>query len=255
MRLIRSRTPQGPVWGALEGQSYAVLEGSFETGFRRTGQQRPFSADALMAPVTPSKIVAVATNYAAHAAEMGRTVPDEPRIFLKPPTAVSAPGEPIEIPPGTVRVDPEGELGVVIGRVLKRATPSETLGAVFGYTIVNDVTCRDFQKKDGVFGRGKGFDSFCPTGPWVETSLDPRDIEVRVAVDGETRALGRTSDMHFDVPTLLAFISNIMTLLPGDLIATGTPPGVAPIVAGNRVAITIEGIGTLENPVRDRADR
>ena len=255
MKLVRVRGPHGPSWGAVEGAEIVLLEGSLALGFERTDRRGPYIAEELLAPVEPSKIVAVAKNYAAHAAEMGGHVSEEPRIFLKPSTAIVGPGEPIRIPPGTERVDPEGELAVVIGHTLRRASPAEAMRAVFGYTIGNDVTARDLQKKDGIFGHAKGFDTFCPVGPWVVTDLDASDLAVEVSVDGEVRARGRTSDMHADIPTLLAYISNIMTLLPGDVVLTGTPPGVAPIVAGNVVRVTIEGIGTLENPVVDREDR
>jgi 2-keto-4-pentenoate hydratase/2-oxohepta-3-ene-1,7-dioic acid hydratase in catechol pathway len=255
MRLARVRGPQGASWGWIEGDEIVLAEGTFALGFRATGARGPWRTGELLAPVEPTKIVAVATNYPAHAAEMGHAVPDEPRIFLKPSTAVIGPGEPIRIPPATTRVDPECELGVVIGHRLRRATRETALAGVFGYTCVNDVTARDLQKKDGIFGRAKGFDTFCPIGPWIDTDVDPRDLALRTVVNGEVRAQGRTSDMHFDIATLLAFISSIMTLLPGDVVATGTPPGVAPIVAGDVVQIVIEGLGTLSNPVVDREDR
>jgi len=224
-------------------------------GFREAGA--PLRADAvrLMAPVTPTKIVAVGSNYPKHAAEMGKEVPEVPRLFLKPPSALIGPGAPILVPPVTVRVDPEGELAAVIGTRLFRATPEEAMAGVLGYTCLNDVTCRDFQRQDGLFTRAKGFDTFCPVGPWVVTGLDPLDLEIRTVVNGEVRARGRTSEMFFPLPTLLAFITQVMTLEPGDVVSTGTPPGVAPIHAGDRVAVEIEGIGILENPVRNREDR
>jgi 2-keto-4-pentenoate hydratase/2-oxohepta-3-ene-1,7-dioic acid hydratase in catechol pathway len=255
VRLVKIRGPHGPTWGRIDGDEVVLLEGGFAMGFTDTDRRGPFDPAELLAPVEPTKVVCVASNYAAHAKEMGKEIPDEPRLFLKPTSAIVGPEDPIRIPPKTTRVDPEGELGVVLRHPLSRATPKEAMKAVFGYTCVNDVTARDFQKKDGIFGRAKGFDSFCPVGPWIETDLDPRDLAVEVRVDGELRSAGRTNDMVFDVPTLLSFISSIMTLLPGDLVVTGTPPGVAPIVAGNRVAVTIEGIGTLVNPVVDREDR
>jgi 2-keto-4-pentenoate hydratase/2-oxohepta-3-ene-1,7-dioic acid hydratase in catechol pathway len=256
MNLVRVRTASGrAVHGAWDGDSIAILDGSIATGFRPTGASIPYRAADLLAPVEPSKVVGVATNYAAHAAEMGKPIPDEPRIFVKPSTSVIGPNDAIVVPPGTERVDPEAELGIVIGRKLSWANADEALAAVFGYTCVNDVTARDYQKKDGIFGRAKGFDTFCPIGPCVTTGLDPRDLRVTCEVDGVMRQDGRTNDMVFDVPALLAFISRVMTLLPGDVIATGTPPGVAPIVAGNRVRIGVEGVGFLENPVVNRGDR
>lgn len=255
MKLVRIRGPHGPTWAELVDGTVHLLEGSFAMGFRRTRMQGPFDADDLLAPADPTKIIGVAANYAAHAAEMGKPLPDEPRIFLKPNSSIIGPNEPIRIPPGTTRVDPEAELGVVVGRTLQRATRDEAVEGIFGVTCVNDVTARDFQKKDGIFGRAKGFDSFCPVGPWIDTDLDYRDLEIAAWVNGERRSVGRTSEMHFDVPMLLSFISSIMTLHPGDIIATGTPPGVAPIVAGDRVEVRIEGLGTLSNPVMDRDDR
>ena len=186
---------------------------------------------------------------------MGKPVPQVPRLFLKPPSAVIGPDVAIEIPPGTERVDPEGELACVIGATLSRATEAECLDAVFGYTCLNDVTCRDFQRADGLFTRAKGFDTFCPIGPWIETELSPDDLSVATEVSGTPRAAGRTSDMVFSTGRLLAFISSVMTLNPGDVVTTGTPPGVAPIHHGDEVHVVIEGIGTLTNPVVNRSDR
>ncbi len=255
MNLVRVATAHGPRHADLQDGQLLWLTGDWALGFRPTGERAALGDTRLLAPVTPSKVVAVARNYAQHAAEMGAEMPDEPRIFLKPSTSVVGPGDAVAIPPRTTRVDPEGELGVVIGRTLTRGTRDTVMDAVFGYTIVNDVTARDFQKKDGIFGRAKGFDTFCPIGPSVVTGLDARDLALQLHVNGELRQDGRTSQMHFDVPTLLVWISSIMTLLPGDVIATGTPSGIAPIVAGDVVRVTIEGIGTLENPVVDREDR
>ena len=255
MRLVRVATGTGPAYGELDGERIHLLEGSFATGFQRTGLDTLYDEAALLAPVEPSKVVCVARNYALHAAEMGGVLPDEPRIFIKPSTSVIGPNAPILIPPRTERVDPEGELGVVIGKRLFCATPAEALAAIFGFTCVNDVTARDFQKKDTIFGRAKGFDTFCPIGPWVVTGVDVRDVGLRTLVNGEVRANGRTSEMHFDVIAQLVFISSIMTLLPGDVVATGTPPGVAPIADGDVVSVVIEGVGRLDNPVRNREDR
>lgn len=255
MKLVRVATAAGPRYADLRDDRLFWLTGDWAEGFKFTGEHERLDGRPLLAPVTPSKVVAVARNYPQHAAEMGAEVPDEPRIFLKPSTSVIGPGDAIRIPPRTTRVDPEGELGVVIGRRLSRGTKDDVMGAVFGYTIVNDVTARDFQKKDGIFGRAKGFDTFCPIGPSVVTGLDARDLRLQVHVNGELRQDGRTSQMVFDLPTLLVWISSIMTLLPGDVIATGTPSGIAPIVAGDVVRVSIEGLGALENPVADRDDR
>jgi 2-keto-4-pentenoate hydratase/2-oxohepta-3-ene-1,7-dioic acid hydratase in catechol pathway len=197
----------------------------------------------------PGKIIGVGRNYREHAKELANAVPDEPLLFFKPPTALIGPGQPIVRPRGWERVDFEGELGVVIGKRCRRVSAADALDYVFGYTIVNDVTVRDLQKKDGQWTRAKGFDSFCPVGPALVPGLDPSQLRIVTKVDGVVKQDAPTSDMLFDVPTIIAVISRVMTLEPGDLIATGTPAGVGPLVPGNVVEITIEGIGTLHNPV------
>lgn len=214
----------------------------------------------LLAPVLPSKIIGIGSNYRDHAAELGRPLPTVPKVFLKPPSAVIGPGDPIPLPPGSERVDHEAELAVVLGRTLSRARPDEAMAAIAGYTCLNDVTARDLQKIDGVFARAKGFDGFCPIGPWLSVGLDPSRLGLRCRLlhpDGRVVLAqdGNTDQLVFGVAELLAFVSNIMTLWPGDLIATGTPAGVGPLVAGVRVQVEIDGIGILENPVIDRADR
>jgi 2-keto-4-pentenoate hydratase/2-oxohepta-3-ene-1,7-dioic acid hydratase in catechol pathway len=204
----------------------------------------------LLAPCLPSKIIAVGRNYAAHAAEHGAEVPAEPLIFLKPPSAVLGPGQAIVYPEHlSQHVDHEAELAVVIGRRARRVRREEALAYVFGYTCANDVTARDLQQRDGQWTRSKGFDTFCPLGPWIVTELDITDIAVRCRVNAELRQDGRTRDMVFGVDELIAYASAVMTLEPGDLILTGTPAGVGPILPGDRVAVEIEGIGTLENEV------
>lgn len=240
--------------GRQRGAVIEEVEGAWP-GERRSGRAFSRAEVKLLVPCVPSKIIGIGSNYRAHAAEMGKPVPELPKVFLKAPTALIGPDEAIEIPPGTTRVDHEAELGVVIGRRCARVRAEDALQYVLGYTVVNDVTARDFQKIDGLFARAKGFDTFCPTGPSIAVGLDPSDLLVRARVNGVTRQEGRTSDMVFDVPALIAFISQIMTLLPGDLIATGTPAGVGPLVAGDRVEVEVEGIGALSNPVRDREDR
>lgn len=227
------------------------LFGAFED------QGRPLAlADVtLLAPVIPSKVVAMASNYRDHAAEMRKPIPAVPKLFIKPSTSVIGPGAPIVLPPGAERIDHEAELAIVIGRTMSRVAAADVWDHVLGYTCLNDVTARDFQRADGQFTRGKGFDSFCPLGPWIETDLAPADIAIRCRVDGAVRQDGRTSDLIFDIPTMLAFISDVMTLLPGDVIATGTPAGVGPIAAGEVVEVEIEGIGVLSNPVENRDDR
>ncbi len=203
----------------------------------------------------PTKIVCIGSNYRRHIEELGRTIPSEPRIFMKPTSALIGPGDAIVLPPGTERVDHEAELGVVIGRSMSRVPASESLAYVAGYTCVNDVTARDLQKRDVLFTRAKGFDTFCPVGPVVVGDLDPSDLRVQAWVDGVLRQDGQTSDMIFDVPTLLAYVSNIMTLNPGDILATGTPMGVGPLHPGQTVTIEVSGIGRLDNPVIARSDR
>ena len=224
-------------------------------GGRETEQVVAVTPSALLAPVTPSKIVCVGRNYRAHAAELGNEVPTEPLLFLKPLTALSGPGAPIPVPAASARVEHEGELAIVIARTLCDATPEEALAAVFGYTCANDVTARDLQRKDVQFTRAKGFDGFCPCGPYVETEVSAEDLHLVVRVNGEIRQDGHTRDMVFPVGVLLAYISNVMTLLPGDLVLTGTPSGVGPLVDGDRVEVEISGVGTLANPVMPRVTR
>jgi 2-keto-4-pentenoate hydratase/2-oxohepta-3-ene-1,7-dioic acid hydratase in catechol pathway len=201
----------------------------------------------LLPPVVPTKVVCVGLNYKGHIAEMGHDVPDEPVIFLKPSTAVTGPGAEIEIPPGVGRVDYEAELGVVIGRRTHRASREAARASVLGYTCANDVTARDLQSKDGQWTRAKGFDGFCPIGPWVETDADPSDLLLECFVNGELHQSVRTSDMLFDVFDLVSFVSHVMTLVPGDVVLTGTPSGIGPIKPGDSVEVRIEGVGSLVN--------
>lgn len=202
-----------------------------------------------------TKIVAIGSNYRDHAAEMGKPVPAIPKIFLKAPSAVIGDGQAIVIPPRTTRVDHEAELAVVIGERAHRVPRHAALDVVAGYTICNDVTARDFQKEDGVFTRAKGFDTFCPLGPVLVTGIDPGNLGIRCYVNGVVRQQSRTDQMVFDVATLIAFVSDIMTLMPGDVISTGTPAGVGPLVPGDVVVVEIDGIGRLTNPVVARDDR
>lgn len=197
----------------------------------------------------PSKIVGIGQNYRAHAAEMGKGIPEEPLMFLKPPTAVIPDGAPIELPAGYERVDYEGELGVVIGKRAHRVRREHALDYVAGYVCVNDVTVRDLQKKDGQWTRAKGFDTFCPLGPRVATGLDPSNLRITTRVNGVVKQDSTTADLIFDVPMLIAFVSEHMTLLEGDVISTGTPSGVGPLAPGDIVEVEIEGIGILRNPV------
>ena len=205
----------------------------------------------LLAPVEPSKIVCIGRNYREHAAELGNKVPDEPLIFLKPPSSLLDPGGKIILPPSSSRVDHEGELGVVIGKTCGHLNPDEDVRPyILGYTCINDVTARDLQKKDVQFTRGKGFDTFCPVGPIVTDEIDPwAGVAVQTRVNGELRQDGNTRDFIFPLDAIIRFIADVMTLLPSDLIATGTPSGVGPLSDGDLVSIAIPGVGSLENRV------
>jgi 2-keto-4-pentenoate hydratase/2-oxohepta-3-ene-1,7-dioic acid hydratase in catechol pathway len=252
-RYVRIEDNGVEYYARAEGHGFHLQTGPPWAGGRDVGAV--VSNGRMLAPVVPSKIVCVGSNYRDHAAEMGKDVPKVPKLFFKPPSAVIGPGMPIEIPPETQRVDHEAELGVVIGARCSRAWPEAALEYVFGYTACNDVTARDFQKQDGTFARAKGFDSFLPVGPHVVTGLSPLRLAVGCDVNRKVRQLGNTRDMVFPVAELIAFISNVMTLEPGDLILTGTPAGVGPLVAGDRVTVSVEGVGAMTNPVVDRSDR
>ncbi len=203
-----------------------------------------------MMPLRPSKIIGIGRNYVEHARELGNEVPEVPIIFFKPPTALIGPGDPILLPNVSQRVEYEAEIGVVIGRRLRNADLDLAERAIQGFVCVNDVTCRDLQKVDGQWGRAKGFDTFCPVGPRVATGLDWRELELTCRVNGLERQRAKATDMHFSIPDLVSFLSGIMTLEPGDLIATGTPAGTGPLKEGDVVEVEITGVGTLSNPVR-----
>jgi 2-keto-4-pentenoate hydratase/2-oxohepta-3-ene-1,7-dioic acid hydratase in catechol pathway len=247
---------------------FGVVEGSVERGeavvaaitphpfgaFSFTGVRLPLADVRLLAPVLPSKILCVGKNYADHVRELGGPTggsaqPGRPPLFLKPSTAVAGPGEAIVLPPDAGRVDYEGELAVVVGRLCRDVPAERAFDVVLGYTCANDVTARDQQQLDGQWTRAKGHDTFCPLGPWIETDLDPGDLAVRTTLDGELRQDGRTKALLHDVGALVAYMSAAMTLLPGDVLLTGTPGGVGPMRAGQSVAVTVEGIGTLTNRV------
>ena len=227
--------------GTLEGDRICASDGNAYS----------FSKVRLLPAVSPSKIVCVGRNYAEHAKELGNAVPTEPLIFLKPPSSLNAHGAAVLYPPFSQRLDFEGELGVVIGRRSRRVSAAEAQRCIAGYTIVNDITARDLQKKDGQWTRGKGCDTFCPVGPWwiPKEELNPASLRVITRVNGELRQDAPVSEMIFTVDAILEFVSQFMTLEPGDLIATGTPPGVGPVQPGDRVAVEIPGLGTLENPI------
>ncbi|EIE97913.1 fumarylacetoacetate hydrolase family protein [Saccharomonospora glauca] len=215
-----------------------------------TGRRWPLADVRLLAPILPTKVIAVGRNYVKHAEEFGNEVPADPMIFLKPSTSVIGPNAAIKLPPASSRVDFEGELAVVIGRPIKNIPAEAAPAAILGYTIANDVSARDLQAADGQWGRAKGFDTFCPLGPWISTDVDPADLRLISEVDGVVKQDARTSEMVHKVNDLVAFVSSVMTLLPGDVILTGTPEGVGPIDEGQQVSITVEGIGTLTNPVQ-----
>jgi 2-keto-4-pentenoate hydratase/2-oxohepta-3-ene-1,7-dioic acid hydratase in catechol pathway len=240
----------GAVEGEPDGLTVAEIKGHPFGQITFTGQRWALPDVRLLSPILPSKVVCVGRNYADHAAELGNELPKEPLIFLKPSTSVIGPRDAIKLPPQSKRVEHEAELAVVIGPPgARRADRAAAEQAIFGYACANDVTARDLQRADVQFTRAKGFDSFCPLGPWIATGLDVSDLEVRCEVNEEVRQLGRTKDMVFDVPTLVSYVSHVMTLLPGDVILTGTPAGVSPVVAGDTVTVRIEGIGDLTNPV------
>ena len=255
MRIARAQLPDGPIcFGLVAGGQFQPLAGSPfvqpASGLTPEGPAVPLDAVRLMAPCQPSKVVCIGRNYVEHAAEHGVDVPAEPLVFLKPPSAVIGPADAVLLTPLSRQVEHEAELVVVIGRRARNLTPDNALEAVLGYTCGNDVTARDLQRRDGQWSRAKGFDTFCPLGPWIETSLDWRDQQVQCLVNGQVRQSGHTRDMVFGVPQLLAYVSAVMTLEPGDVLMTGTPSGVGPLAAGDRVSVAVSGIGLLENSVR-----
>jgi 2-keto-4-pentenoate hydratase/2-oxohepta-3-ene-1,7-dioic acid hydratase in catechol pathway len=251
MRLCRFLHDGAARVGWIEGEKVIVCEGELLGALSKTGETLELRSVRLLAPVLPGKIIGIGRNYAEHAKELGNVPPEaEPLIFLKAPSSVLAPENPIVLPRVSQRVDHEAELGVIIGRTARHLEEDQDpLDYVLGYACVNDVTARDLQKKDIQFTRAKSFDTFCPFGPWIETELNPASIQITARVNGETRQQGNTRDMIFPVSRLIRFLAGIMTLHPGDLIATGTPAGVAPLSVGDSVEVEVEGIGTLRNPV------
>lgn len=248
-RLGRIRRAGGAVAVHLHDDHFELVEGDDLATLRPTGVRLPRDDRMLLAPVAPSKIVAVGLNYRAHAAEMGKRIPEEPLLFVKPSTAVVGPGEPIVAPPESIEVHHEAELAVVIGRPARRVSPARAREHVLGMTCLNDVTARDIQRREGHYTRAKGFDTFAPLGPWIAVGEDVGDRAVVCRVNGTERQRGRTGDLVFDPYTLVAYASCGMTLLPGDVVSTGTPPGVGPLAPGDRVEVEVEGVGVLANPV------
>ncbi len=262
VRIARFTTGDDPRFGLVTGDVddhgipdedsliTALAGDPLYVGLQPTDEQVRLADARLLAPVLPrSKVVGIGRNYAAHAAELGHDLPEEPLMFLKPNTSVVGPGDPVFYPRQTEELHYEGELAVVIGRICRDVPKEKWADVVHGFTIGNDVTARDLQRKDGQFTRAKGFDSFCPLGPWIETELDVSDLRVQTFLNGDVKQDGRTSDLIFDVPTLVAHVTSVMTLLPGDVILTGTPEGVGPMNAGDEVEIVVQGIGSLTNKV------
>ena len=250
MKLIRFMTKDlSPRYGWIYQDMIGEIEGSPYSEYRRYDPEFALNAVKILPPCEPTKIICVGRNYLAHAHEHEVEVPAIPLLFLKPPSAVISSGEEIVIPPQANQVEHEAELAVVIGKTGRWIEPSNALDHVLGYTIANDITARDLQRRDSQWTRGKGFDTFCPLGPWIETELDPTDVLITCHVDDELRQMATTRDMVFTIQQLIAFSSSVMTLFPGDVIMTGTPSGVGPLVAGNVVSIHIAGIGSLTNPV------
>jgi 2-keto-4-pentenoate hydratase/2-oxohepta-3-ene-1,7-dioic acid hydratase in catechol pathway len=250
MKLLRFAADGQACYGAIEQRQIRELVvapfGALKFG------PRSFQLEdvTLLPPCDPSKIVAVGVNYRAHAQEMGHRLPDEPLLFLKPPSAIIGPGVAIHYPDGVTRLDYEAELAVVIKKKTRSITPAQAHEAVLGYTCLNDVTARDLQQKDKQWTRAKSFDTFAPIGPWIVTDLDPSNVKIEGILNGQTRQSSTTADLIFPVPVLISFISSIMTLLPGDVITTGTPSGVGPMQRGDTIEVVIEGIGRLSNVVR-----
>ena len=257
MRIARFSADGGDVrFGVVEGPGddpadlvITAMEGHPFAPFALVGEPQPLAGVRLLAPVLPSKVVCIGKNYADHVAEMGGAAPEDPVVFLKPSTSVIGPGDPIVLPRNSERVDHEAELGIVVGRLCREVPRERALDVVLGFTCGNDVTARDHQAADKQWTRGKSHDTFCPIGPWIETDMDASDVVVRARVDGELRQDGRTSMLLHDIPAVIEWVTAFMTLLPGDVILTGTPAGVGPLVAGQSVSVTVGGVGTLTNPV------
>ncbi len=250
MKIARVQKGNEAFYAALEDGVFRRIAGLPYEGVTFTGETYPPDAVKLLAPAEPTKVVAVGLNYAKHAGEMKEALPENPILFIKPATTVLAPGDTINYPKASQRVDYEAELGVVIGKACKNVSTEEAKDYIFGYTALNDVTARDLQKKDGQWTRAKSFDTFCPFGPYIDTEYDPHSKRVQSVLNGEVKQDGITDAMIFGVEHLVAFISECMTLLPGDVIATGTPEGIGPMQPGDKIEIKIEGLETLQNHVR-----
>lgn len=257
MRIIRYRvmSEETPRFGWIMSDKIGQIEGNIFGTFQREEANIPLETIKLLPPVNPSKIICVGRNYAAHAKEHGAEVPEVPLIFLKPPSSMIGHQQEILLPPQSQQIEHEAELAVVIGQPGRWITAEDALSHVFGYTIANDVTARDLQLSDGQWTRAKGFDTFCPVGPWIETEFDPADAVITCHVNDEMRQMASTRDMVFTVRQLIAFISSVMTLEQGDLLLTGTPAGVSPLNSGDIVEVSIEGLGKLSNPIISESTR
>lgn len=250
MRLCRLEVGEVARWGAIQGELVGLLRGAPWADPTPLGGAVPLAGARLLPPCEPTKIVAVGLNYRAHAAEMGKELPAEPLLFLKAPSSLLAPGDSVVLPDDSTQVEHEGELALVIGRAARNVSVNDALGHVLGYTCLDDVTARDIQRRERVYARAKGYDTFCPVGPWLETDLpDPQNLDLVLRVNGVVRQRSSTTDMIVPVAEVIAFVSRVMTLYPGDLITTGTPPGVGPLAAGDAVEVEISGIGTLTHGV------
>jgi 2-keto-4-pentenoate hydratase/2-oxohepta-3-ene-1,7-dioic acid hydratase in catechol pathway len=256
MRFIRYQYgSDAPRYGWVLEDRVGPLDGSPVGDYRRLGADIPIERVRLLAPILPGKIICVGRNYAEHAREHDVEVPDVPLLFFKPPTAVIGPGQPVLLPPQSQRIEHEGELAVVIGKAGRWIAAEDAEEHILGYTAANDVTARDLQRRDGQWTRAKGFDTFCPLGPWIETELDTADTLITCRVNGEMRQMASTREMVFTIPQLIAFVSSVMTLLPGDVLLTGTPAGVGLLEEGDVVEVDIDGLGVLRNPVRKDSNR
>lgn len=253
MRIVRfQRDPEDPpFWGWVKEDLVGILDGSPYEAFRREEALLPLDRVKMLTPVRPGKIICVGLNYMVHADELNAEVPHVPLLFFKPPSSLIGSGDTILLPPQSNQIEHEGELAVIIGRQGRWVSTEEAMQLVLGYSIANDVTARDLQQSDDQWTRAKGFDTFCPIGPWIETELDVSDTMIKCTVNGQLRQMASTRDMIFPVRELIAFISSIMTLEPGDIILTGTPAGTGPLISGDEVTVEIEGIGSLTNRVRE----
>lgn len=249
MKIVRYQDGSNTHWGIVEGNILRQMEGDPFGHFRPSTKTKRIEEVRLLSPCLPSKVVAVGLNYRDHAEEMKLVLPTEPLLFLKPSTSVIGPDEPIVYPTSVDRVDYEGELAVVMGKVAKAVSEEVAADTILGYTCLNDVTARNLQKKDGQWTRSKGFDTFAPMGPWIETEIDPSHLEISSYLNGTRQQHSNTTQLIFNPLQLVSFISHIMTLLPGDVIATGTPSGIGPMAVGDRIDVVIEGIGTLSNTI------